>query len=139
MSTLFVWLVATVRRAGWAPIAVFLLHLLFSKGLELYRPYPHLDLPMHALGGAAIGWFAWCATGVAPARAALGVLTRSGRMVVGLLGLLAATVVWEFAEWTTDGLGLTRAQGGQLDTMVDMALGAAGGCLVVGLAAWRGR
>lgn len=133
------WVGASVRRAGWAPIGVFLTHVLCSKVLELYRPYPHLDLPMHAAGGLAIGWFAWCATGVDAARGVLGELTRFGRGFVALLGVLSATVVWEFAEWTTDGLGWTRAQAGQLDTMVDMTLGAVGGAVAVLLGAWRGR
>ena len=133
------WVAASVRRAGWAPIGVFLLHAVCSKVLELYRPYPHLDLPMHAAGGLAIGWFCWCATGVDAARPVVGALTRFGRAFVAALGVLAATAVWEFAEWTTDGLGWTRAQGGQLDTMVDMSLGAVGGLVAVLLGAWRGR
>lgn len=133
------WTVAAVRRAGWAPIVVVVVHAVCSKVFELYRPYPHLDLPMHAAGGLAIGWFCWCATGVREVRPVLGVLTRFGRAFVASLGVLAATVVWEFAEWTTDGLGWTRAQGGQLDTMVDMTLGALGGALAVALGAWRGR
>lgn len=135
MFALFDWTAASVRRAGWAPIGVFVVHAVLAKGFGLYGPYPHLDLVTHTVGGVAIGWFCWSATGVDAARGVLGTLTTFGRAFVAGLGVLAATVVWEFAEWTTDGLGWTRAQGGQLDTMVDMLCGASGGLVAVS-AAW---
>ncbi|MEZ5976843.1 MAG: hypothetical protein R3F34_01305 [Planctomycetota bacterium] len=116
----------TLVRGGTAPLAVFLLHLLFSKVLELYRPYPDLDVPMHVAGGVAFMWFA----DVALESFAAPFSTRL-RAIVAWLATCTAAVFWEFAEWTTDRLDLTRAQGGLDDTMLDLLCGAVGGAVLV--------
>lgn len=136
MSLLVNWICASVRRAGWAPFGVFVVHMLLSNVFQLYGHVPGADSPMHVVGGVAIGWFCWCAMGLDQERALIGALTGFGRAFIAGLGVVAAAVLWEFAEWTTDGLGWTRAQGSVFDTMLDMALGIGAGVATVLVAAF---
>ena len=121
------WVRDSIRSAAWAPVAVFVLHLVFSRVLGWYLTVPGLDMPMHFLGGVAIAYFFARSIRLESASPVLGALTTLGRCVltIALVGL--ATVVWELAEWTTDSLELTRAQVGLDDTVLDMLLGLLGG------------
>jgi hypothetical protein len=66
-------------RASWAPVLVFGLHVIFSRVLGAYLVFPHLDIPMHFLGGMAIIYFF---TYVFAAAAAFGFLGSPNRMVL---------------------------------------------------------
>jgi hypothetical protein len=114
-------------RAGWMPTAVFLLHVVISRVLNGYILFPPLDIPMHFLGGVAIAFFFSRCTALVPARVISGSARHVAEAVVvfGLTG--TATVLWEFAEFFSDRLFGTRAQLGLEDTLLDMALGLAGG------------
>ena len=125
------------RRALWAPLLVFATHLFLSRGIEAYRNHPWLDIPMHLAGGVAIA-FSFRVTLLVLEDHEL--VERTGPRVRFLLvAALTASVamVWEFAEFTTDQLGLTRAQAGLEDTLLDMALGVVGGLLFLTLSARR--
>jgi uncharacterized membrane protein len=98
-----------------------------SRGLGAYESVPDLDIPMHLLGGVSIAFFFWRSVTCEAAGAVLGTLSRFGQLLLTLALVCASTVGWEFAEWTTDYLGWTRAQGGLGDTMLDMLLGILGG------------
>ena len=130
------WTQASVRRAGWAPLVVFGTHMVASRVFGVYGAAPDLDIPLHFVGGIAIAYFLWHALRARQAASLLGQLTDAGHDLFALTAVFAATVVWEFAEWTTDRMGLTEAQGGLGDTMLDMVLGVVGGAAF--LAANRG-
>lgn len=127
MRTLQDWILASLRAAGFAPIAAFLLHIFLSKVLGSYGAIPNLDIPMHFLGGFAIAFFFWRSVSCSEAEPVLGQLTSFGRFLLALTALGATTVLWEFAEWSGDRLGLTHAQAGLDDTMFDMFVGICGG------------
>ncbi len=131
------WILDSARRFGWAPVSVMGMHLVASKGTRAYANFAALDIVLHFLGGIAIGFFFWRAVGSASGARVLGSLSASGRSVMtfGLAG--TATVVWECVEWSTDRLGLTHAQAGLPDTMLDMAMGMAGGLLVIAIGCMR--
>lgn len=118
-----------LRRASWAPLLVFGLHLLASS-TALYLRWPALDVPMHFGGGVAIACFFRCALieAVAARWLALGALELA-LMVFGLT--CAAAVGWECAEYVSDRLLLSRAQLSLSDTLSDMLLGIGGGILFV--------
>jgi hypothetical protein len=137
MLQLLSWIRVAVLRAGWAPIVVFVLHVVISRGFGAYLAYPGLDQPMHGLGGVAIAHFFWVATGLDEAIPILGNLLRTGRLILSMALVGTATVVWELLEWTGDALGYTSAQVGLDDTMLDMLLGLAGGALYFGIRALR--
>lgn len=125
--------VEAVRRGGWLPLAVFLLHLLLSRVLSVYESYPATDVPMHVAGGFAIAFFWDRALDAFVGRGVTAAPDRFLRAVVVFALAGTATVFWEFAEFTGDRLGYTQAQAGLADTMLDMALGLVGGILYLGL------
>lgn len=129
MGHLLAWVVAAVRRFGWAPIAVFLAHVLMSRVLGVYERFPGTDVPMHLLGGVAIAHFFLGATRLPQATPVLGAPSVAGRTILAWALTCAAAVIWEFLEWTGDALQVTNAQAGLDDTMLDQFLGVLGGTL----------
>lgn len=125
------------RRALWPPLLVFATHLFLSGAVGAYRDHPWLDIPMHLAGGAAI---AFCFRGALLMLEDRALVERTGPRIRNLLVLAltgCAAIFWEFAEFTTDQLGLTRAQAGLADTLLDMALGLVGGLAFLSLFARR--
>ncbi len=114
-------------RAGWFPTLVFLIHVVISRVLNGYILYPPLDIPMHFLGGVAIAFFFSRCLAMVPESAISGTPRHLAQalLVFALTG--TATVFWEFAEFFSDRLFGTRAQLSLEDTLLDMALGVAGG------------
>jgi hypothetical protein len=118
--------VATVG-GGWAPLGVFIAHLLAAYVLLLYERWPPVDIPLHFFGGVAIAFFlsrsfhAWPSEAIRADRRALLEL-----LLVGSLTVTAATL-WEFAEYICDHTLGTQLQFGLADTMKDMAIGIGGG------------
>jgi hypothetical protein len=114
-------------RAAWAPVLVFGLHVFISRVLNAYLLFPPLDIPMHFFGGVAIAYFfAACFRALPPDSIALSL--RPWLLAVSVFALTAtATVFWEFAEFFSDRFFGTHAQLSLEDTLLDMALGIAGG------------
>jgi hypothetical protein len=114
---------------GWAPLAVFVAHLLAAHVFLLYQRWPPVDIPLHLFGGLAIAFFfsrsfqAVPGDGVRPDRRALLEL-----LLVGSLTATAA-VFWEFWEFASDHLLGTAFQSGLNDTMKDLAIGIGGGAV----------
>ena len=127
-----------VGRAGWAPILVFLLHVFISRVLNGYILYPPIDIPMHFFGGVAMAYFLSASFGALPDGAVRGDLRAIAQFVVVVSLTATASTFWEFAEFISDVLFGTLAQLGLEDTLLDMALGIAGGTSFV-LMSWRQR
>jgi hypothetical protein len=121
------WLGYLWRRAGWFPTAVFLLHVLISRVLNGYILFPPLDIPMHFLGGVAIAFFFSRVLAMVPETIIEGAARTAAQALCVFALTCTATVFWEFAEFFSDRLFGTRAQLGLEDTLLDMALGVAGG------------
>lgn len=120
------------RRAGWAPLAVFLVHAVAS-GSGAYRIWPAFDAPMHLVGGFVIAFFFAESLAVV---AESGVLGQPSRLLLGIAIFAltcTAAVFWEFAEWSVDLYFGSVGQLGIVDTMRDMARGIAGGGVFVAL------
>ncbi len=130
------WFTQSIRAGGWAPLLVFGVHAIVVLGWNAYHKVPYLDVPMHTLGGIAIAYFFWKSVHTEAGRVLLGSQTQFARTLLVLTATGATTGLWEFAEWTTDSFGWTRAQGGVDDTMLDMFLGMLGGLIFVGVT-WR--
>ena len=116
-----------LRRAAWAPVTVFLLHALVSLGFDGYTRFPPLDLPMHFFGGVVIAYFFSCGFDLLPAGAIASDWRPLLRIVLVSAWTATAAVFWEFAEFTSDALFDTGSQKSLEDTLLDMALGIAGG------------
>ena len=121
-----VWLVG-----GWAPLLVFAIHVVASRGLNAYVRFPPTDIPMHFAGGVAIAFFISGCFRALPRDT-----DRSSRVVVlegVLVGSLATTaaLLWEFAEFSIDRLVGTNIQVSLNNTMQDLALGMLGALVLV--------
>jgi hypothetical protein len=123
------WIVAGLFEAGWAPAAVFALHVLASRVFFLYALYPSTDIAMHLLGGIAISFFFWRTGALASRAGVIGPFNRAGLVVMTFGLTCAAAVFWEFAEFLSDRYLGTSAQRGLADTLKDMLLGIVG-CVV---------
>ena len=116
-----------LRRAGWLPLVVFLLHEICAHVVDGYTLWPPVDIPLHFLGGFAIAFFA---SGVITTFADHEVIERPHALVhVTLVFSLACTaaVFWEFAEWTADHTLGTTCQISLDDTVLDQLMGVVGG------------
>jgi hypothetical protein len=118
-------------------MGVFLLHVFFAKVLKLYGPYPHLDVPMHLLGGIAMAYFLSRCFSALPEGVVTPGSSRRALEAIAVTSLTATgAVFWEFAEFISDRFFGCRAQGGLQDTMGDLAVGILGATLYA-LIAWR--
>lgn len=131
MNPLRTWMLISLRSAAWAPLTVLILHVIATRGFNAYHRFPWLDLPFHFFGGVAIAYFLWRSITIEVARPVLGQLSCSGQILFTLAALGTVTVLWEFAEWTTDHFGWTGAQRGLDDTMGDMVIGVFGGVVAL--------
>lgn len=126
------WALASLRASAWVPLSFFAFHQLVANVLRAQRLIPWIDMPMHFFGGAAIAYFFRASLRRPEAPAVLGDLSRFARFLFAFCCVGATTALWEFAEWITDSLDLTGAQVSLDDTLLDMALGIAGGlCLLL--------
>lgn len=128
-----------MREAAWAPLLVYLFHVIADRAFQAYNRIPPLDIPMHFFGGVVIAYFfhraCWNASHLgllAPYHPATHRL-----LVFGMVG--TTTVVWEFAENIADHLFGTHGQVDLDDTMLDMFLGMAGGLVFLILQGLRAR
>lgn len=128
MQKLTSWALSTARQGAWAPVLVFLVHVVISFGFNAYDRVPRIDILMHYLGGVAIASFLYCAAAEATRLQLLDARDEPTRLVLVLGYVFAATVLWEFAEYLADTFFQAGAQRNLDDTMGDMLNGLLGGC-----------
>ena len=124
-------------KAGWAPILVFVAHMILWHGVGAYAAFPPLDTPMHLLGGLAIAFFLWTAYSISARSGTLGRPNNTAIAVLTLTSTVASAVLWEFAEFLSDRYLGTNTQKGLEDTLLDLLLGLVGGAIFVGIAWFR--
>jgi len=135
LSTAFRSALVGPTRAAWAPVLVFGLHVFISRVLNAYLLFPPLDIPMHFFGGVAIAYFFAAYFRALPA-GSISSWLRPWLAAATVFALTStSTVFWEFAEFFSDRLVGTHAQLGLGDTLLDMALGIAGGLTYLAMAA----
>ena len=133
------WILAALLEAGWAPVAVFILHAMASRLFCLYMAYPPTDIAMHFMGGVAIAFF-FRRTGLLASRAGvIGTPNQTGLAILVFGLTCAAAVSWECAEFLTDRYLGTNAQLDVADTVGDMVVGIVGGIALLAGAALRSR
>ena len=116
-----------LRRYSWFPVSVFLVHEICAHGLDAYRRWPAIDIPLHFLGGMAIAYFAAGALHVAGEHRLLHPPDPRLRIVL-LFGLVTTVAIfWEFAEWIADHTLGTQCQLSLGDTLLDLLMGMLGG------------
>lgn len=129
MSVWLIWGITSLRRAAWAPVLVFSIHIVALWAFDLYRHFPDFDIPMHFIGGVAIAHFFGMSYRTAASLKLLGEPSTAvfPPMILGLTSL--AAVVWEFAEFIADRQFGTHSQPGLADTLLDLLMGLLGGAV----------
>lgn len=120
-------------RAGSFPLAVFVLHVGLSLFLDSYDRVSWSDIPVHLLGGAAIGWFfsEMILLMEEEGRASRTSWRAHAVMVFGLVAL--ATVVWELGEFVWDRVTRMNVQRSIANVMSDQLMGLVGGAILIAL------
>lgn len=123
------WGITSLRRAAWAPVLVFSIHVVAILSLDIYRRFPDFDIPMHFFGGVAIAHFLGMSYRTADRMRLLGEPSAVVflPMILGLTAL--AAVVWEFAEFIADQKFGMHTQPGLADTLLDLLMGLVGGAV----------
>lgn len=131
MSVWFTWAITSLRRAAWAPVLVFTIHIAAILGLDIYSRYPEFDIPMHFVGGVAIAYFFGTCYRVATHLGLFGQPSSAvfPPMILGLTSL--AAVVWEFAEFIADQKFGLHTQPSLADTLLDLLMGLSGGVVLI--------
>jgi hypothetical protein len=109
------------------PAAVLLIHLVASNILDLYTIFPHLDMPIHYMGGLSI---AYTTTQILTYLGKGGMMPPLNKYVLLILVLAltaTAAVFWEFLEFIIDQLLAANIQIGLANTMQDQFMGILGG------------
>lgn len=119
------WLGRTVRKTGWAPVAVFAFYVVAANVFHGYERYPSLDIPTHFAGGLAAAYF--LADAFDNVQEAIGPVPQSIRILLTLTSVCTIAVGWEFYEFFCDHVLGTHMQFGRDDTMSDLFYGMAGG------------
>jgi hypothetical protein len=139
MSVWWSWVIESLRRAAWAPVLVFGIHVVGIWSVDIYRRFPDFDIFMHFAGGVAIAHFFGTSVQTAIRSRLLGepadVLVPP--LILGLTSL--AAVVWEFAEFLADHLFGTHSQPSLEDTLLDLLMGLLGGAAWIIGHFWRTR
>jgi hypothetical protein len=118
-------------RAGWAPLAVLLLHGFFNSIVHVYRTHTWFDLLMHFAGGMAMAYFVSSCFAALPADL-IDVRRRSvAQLVFAVTTTATIAVFWEFTEYASDGLFSTHALGDSIDTLQDLGCGIAGATVLM--------
>ena len=118
---------ASIRRCGWLPLAVFLAHELCAHGIDGYRRWPAIDIPLHFFGGVAIAYFSAGALRIFAERGLLRPLEAIVRILLLFTFAVTAAVFWEFAEYTADVTLGAHCQLSLEDTLLDLFMGMLGG------------
>lgn len=124
----------SLKRAGWAPALVFLAHMILWHGVGAYETLPHLDLPMHLLGGFVIAFFLWTTYAAISRSDTFGKPNTHAIAVLTLTSTATCALLWEFAEYLSDRYLGTNTQKGLEETLLDLLLGIIGGTVCVGIA-----
>lgn len=125
------WLLPSIRRAGWAPAALFGFYLVASLVCNAYPVYSWLDSVTHFSGGAALSYFLLDL--VDSADDFIGAIPRPVRMALVFACVSALAVFWEFYEFLCDHLLGTTMQFGLADTMSDLFFGMLGSVVYLAL------
>ena len=120
------WINRTLREAGWAPLGVFVIHVIALGAYDGYTRLPGLDVIMHFIGGIVMAYFLHSASINASRMGIIGPHHRVTHRLLVFTATCTVAVFWEFAEFTLDATLGTFSQAGVVDTMSDLFFGVLG-------------
>ena len=112
------------------PVTVLFAHLIASRlVLNLYSLFPNLDIPFHFAGGLAIAYTSSKILIYLEKEQVMAALPPALFLVFIFSLTAAATVFWEFAEFSVDQLFKINIQISLANTMQDQFMGILGGVM----------
>jgi hypothetical protein len=123
---LFLQWLRSLIRPTWAPLFVLMIHLI-ALSFQLYKAYPHVDIPMHFFGGVSMAYFLNKAFVAASLITAGAPPTRLLESVLIVTATCTVAVFWEFFEFVLSWALATDLQGSLANTTKDLFFGMAGG------------
>ena len=115
-----------IKVGGWAPMALFSLHIFLSRVLHAYIIWPPTDIPMHFLGGVTTAFLISRCFQFLPRTVYQ--KNRVALLEIVLIISLTTTVAvfWEFQEFIRDQIFGSNVQISLANTMQDLAMGILG-------------
>jgi hypothetical protein len=121
------WIKRSLREAAWAPLIVFVIHLVALGVYDGYTLLPSLDVIMHFIGGLAMSYLFHRTSTNASRMGIIGPHHQLTHPILVFTTTCTVAVFWEFAEFSLDATFGTRSQAGLVDTMSDLFFGVLGG------------
>jgi len=128
---LFLQWAKSLTKPAWAPLLVFVIHVMAFYFFQLYEAYPLFDIPMHFFGGLAMAYFLDMAFVNASLMSAGAPPNRLIESLLVFTSTCTVAVFWKFAELGVSWDLSTDLQDPLADTMKDLFFGMAGSLFFV--------
>ncbi len=123
------WIKSSLREAGWAPAAVFVLSVVLGNVLHGYALFPGIDKMFHVCGGMAITHF--FAVSIHHVQKLIGAIQRDRQLIVAWMLSFLVALAWEGLELLGDKTLNSKMNHGFTDTLLDILFGLLGGLIVI--------
>lgn len=117
-----------IFKIAFFPLAVLVIHILVTM-LGLYEGYWWMDIPLHFIGGIAIGFSTYYLLEDFEKRNLLIIHSKLLKILLIISVTALTAVAWEVMEYFTDFYGFTVMQASIMDTMKDLSMGIIGGTI----------
>ncbi len=112
------------------PAIIFILHV-FAMKFYFYSSIPHLDIPMHFMGGMAMAASAILLINYVEKIKLITIKNNIVRAIILITFVSAIACYWEIYEFLVDTFWGLSLQMGVFDTMKDLLIGITGSIIVI--------
>jgi hypothetical protein len=119
-----------VLTAFIPPAIILLLHI-FAMKFYFYSSIPHLDIPMHFMGGMAMATSAILLINYVEKIKIITIKNNFVRAIILVTFVSAIACYWEIYEFIFDTFWGSSLQMGVFDTMKDLLIGITGSIIVI--------
>ena len=113
------------------PLGVVTLHVILSQAFDAYDRLTWIDIPIHLLGGVAIGYFFSAVLVRLQVAGVVGPLDVVVHAILVISLVAVAVVSWEFLEFAFDKVFETNVQRSISNIMRDQFVGLVGGAVIL--------
>ena len=113
-----------------APTIVFFINKILEVFFDIYVLYPWFDIPMHLIGGIAIGISGIFGLQLLQEKNYIDIKKKNTYIFYIVFIVFLAAIFWELYEYIWDSMFATQYQQGIGDTVLDMFFGVVGGGIV---------
>jgi hypothetical protein len=125
------WVKQSLREAGWAPLSVFVTHVIALLAFDAYTAIASADLVMHFIGGMVMAFFLHRASINAARMGIMGAHHQITHRILVFTSTCTVALFWEFGEFTLDQVFGTFSQPSLRDTFSDLLFGTLGAAVFI--------